>query len=306
MSTAEKKSLSPLYSITAGTVAGISECLVFYPLDVTKTLIQLQKGSEVKQSTFTVLKSIFKKGVAYKGISSPLAMEGFKRSVKFGATTEFKKFYHSINPTFFKENSVAVNVVSGITSGIIEGFIITPFELVKVRLQDPLSKFKAPKDCLQHIISKEGYYKLFTTGLEAGALRQSVWNAAYFGSIPWLKSLVLPKNLSREDPKYDQKMLFSNFLAGTIGGLLASTVNIPFDVIKSRVQGAVTPEARALYSSTTFVTIFKVAKTEGVKTLFAGWTPKVMRLAPGGGLMFLMFEGMMNFFKKMNGIDHHA
>ena len=303
MSNTEKKTLSPIYSITAGTIAGISECLVFYPLDVTKTLVQLQKGSEAKQSTFNVLKSIFKKGVAYKGISSPLAMEGFKRSVKFGATTEFKKFYNRVNPSFFKENSVAVNVASGITSGIIEGFIITPFELVKVRLQDPLTKFKAPKDCLQHIINKEGDFKLFTTGLEAGALRQSVWNAAYFGSIPLLKSVILPKDLSKEDPKYDQKMLFSNFLAGTIGGLLASTINIPFDVVKSRVQGATTPEAKALYSSNTISTIFKIAKSEGPKTLFAGWTPKVLRLAPGGGLMFLMFEGMMSFFKKLNNIE---
>ncbi|KAF0274887.1 hypothetical protein FOG51_00065 [Hanseniaspora uvarum] len=299
----EKKTLSPLYSITAGTIAGISECLVFYPLDVTKTLIQLQKGTAVKQSTFTVLKDIFKKGVAYKGISSPLAMEGFKRSIKFGATTEFKKFYHKLNPTFFKENSVNVNIASGITSGIIEGFVITPFELVKVRLQDPLTKFKAPKDCLNYIIKQEGYFKLFSTGLEASALRQSVWNAAYFGSIPWLKSIIIPKSLTKQDPKYDQKMLFSNFLAGTIGGLLASTVNIPFDVVKSRVQGAITEEAKLFYSSNSFVSIYKIAKTEGIKTLFAGWTPKVMRLAPGGGLMFLMFEGMMSFFKKMNGIE---
>jgi len=44
MASEQKKSLPFVYNFVAGAIAGISEILTFYPLDVVKTRMQLSTG----------------------------------------------------------------------------------------------------------------------------------------------------------------------------------------------------------------------------------------------------------------------
>lgn len=66
-------------------------------------------------------------------------------------------------------------------------------------------------------------------GLEATMWRHAVWNGAYFGLIFTVKDL-MPK------PKDPNQQRVTNFTAGTIGGIIATAVNTPFDVVKTRIQ----------------------------------------------------------------------
>jgi solute carrier family 25 2-oxodicarboxylate transporter 21 len=67
---------------------------------------------------------------------------------------------------------------------------------------------------------------------------------------------------------------------GFTAGTLASIVNIPFDVAKSRIQGYL-PENMPRKYNTCFQTILLVNKEEGFRALYKGIVPKVMRLGPG-------------------------
>lgn len=59
--------------------------------------------------------------------------------------------------------------------------------------------------------------------------RHAVWNGAYFGLIFTVKDL-MPKS------KDANQQRITNFAAGTVGGIVATTINTPFDVVKTRVQ----------------------------------------------------------------------
>jgi solute carrier family 25 2-oxodicarboxylate transporter 21 len=80
--TAEKKPLQSLpfhYQFVAGGVAGTSEILIMYPLDVVKTRFQLQSGATKEYSSVL---DCFRKMIAqegfgrlYRGIVPPIMME---------------------------------------------------------------------------------------------------------------------------------------------------------------------------------------------------------------------------------------
>jgi solute carrier family 25 2-oxodicarboxylate transporter 21 len=59
-------------------------------------------------------------------------VEAPKRAIKFTANDEFKRLYSSMGFT----DGTAMSVATGMSAGVIESFIVTEFELVKIRLQD--------------------------------------------------------------------------------------------------------------------------------------------------------------------------
>lgn len=51
----------------------------------------------------------------------------------------------------------------------------------------------------------------------------------------------------------------------------------------------------------TFPGIYQIAKNEGVAGLYKGFTPKVLRLAPGGGVLLLVVEVVLEQYRKFLG-----
>lgn len=51
----------------------------------------------------------------------------------------------------------------------------------------------------------------------------------------------------------------------------------------------------------TFPGILSIARDEGVSGLYKGFTPKVLRLAPGGGVLLLVVEVVLEQFRKVMG-----
>jgi solute carrier family 25 (mitochondrial 2-oxodicarboxylate transporter), member 21 len=76
------------YQFAAGAIAGVSEILVMYPLDVVKTRMQLQTSKTVAEEqytgTFDALRKIVRQegpSRLYRGIMAPIFMEAPKRYV---------------------------------------------------------------------------------------------------------------------------------------------------------------------------------------------------------------------------------
>ncbi|KAJ2913192.1 hypothetical protein MD484_g7221, partial [Candolleomyces efflorescens] len=186
-----------------------------------------------------------------------------------------------------------LSTLTGAAAGATESFVVVPFELVKIKLQDKASTFKGPMDVVRQIVAKEGLLGLYS-GMESTFWRHVYWNAGYFGVIYSVKS-ALPKAQSPEG------QLFNNFVSGAIGGFAGTVVNTPFDVVKSRIQGSsrvpgVTPKYNWTYPA-----ILTIAREEGVAALYKGFLPKVLRLAPGGGVLLLVVEFTLGVFRKALG-----
>jgi solute carrier family 25 2-oxodicarboxylate transporter 21 len=269
--------------LIAGGTAGIIECLIMYPLDVVKTLQQIKVGQG--QGTFTLLRDLLKgEGFGiYRGIAAPLLMETPKRAIKFTANETFQPYLANSQGKLSQNGAI----VAGIGAGVTEAFVIVPFELVKIRMQarDNVGKYLNTADAVLKIARTEGpmtFYK----GLESTLWRNGVWNGSYFGIIHWLKH-----TFPVQDERSGSAAL-RNFMAGVLGGAIATTFNTPFDVVKSRIQNQA--NSAAAWSLPELV---RVGSTEGVTALYKGYLPKLLRLGPGGGVLYVVFEYMSNWLK---------
>ena len=125
-------------SFAAGAIAGVSEVLTMYPLDVVKTRSQLLVGKSI--GTFATLGNIVKQeGVSrlYRGIIPPIFMEAPKRATKFAANDMWGQFYRKLFD--IQKTTQSLSVLTGASAGATESFIVVPFDLVKIRLQDKKS-----------------------------------------------------------------------------------------------------------------------------------------------------------------------
>ena len=50
----------------------------------------------------------------------------------------------------------SVAIATGFAAGATESFVVTPFELVKIRLQDKKSTFKGPLEVIKHSFKTAG------------------------------------------------------------------------------------------------------------------------------------------------------
>ncbi|CEP21381.1 unnamed protein product [Cyberlindnera jadinii] len=284
------------YQFLAGAIAGVSEILVMYPLDVIKTRIQLQVGSGA-QAEYTGVIDCFTKIVKnegparlYKGITAPILMEAPKRATKFAANDEFSKFYKKLFGV--QQMNQPLSILSGASAGAVESFVVVPFELIKIRLQDKNSPYKSVGDAFLKTVKNEGPLALYN-GLEATLWRHIVWNAGYFGIIFQVRSL-LPK---AQNPT--QKTL-NDLAAGAIGGTFGTLFNTPFDVVKSRIQNTVLKPGEVRKYNWTFPSLLTIYKEEGFSALYKGFLPKVLRLGPGGGILLVVFTATMDFFRTIH------
>jgi len=204
----------PFYlQFTAGAIAGVTEILVMYPLDVVKTRFQLQVKGVGEQYTGMAdcfRKIIAKDGVSrlYRGIIPPILMEAPKRATKFSANEKWGEFFKQQFGVTQLNRSLAV--LTGAFAGATESFVVVPFELVKIRLQDSTSaaRYNGTMDCVAKIIKEEGVLTMYQ-GLEATLWRHIWWNAGYFGCIQSVRT-ALPKATTK------QAELTNNFIAGVL------------------------------------------------------------------------------------------
>lgn len=188
-----------------------------------------------------------------------------------------------------------LSVLTGATAGATEAFVVVPFELVKIRLQDRASagKYNGMIDCVMKIMKAEGPLALYN-GLESTLWRHILWNAGYFGCIFQVRELI---------PKADTKrgQMVNDLIAGATGGTVGTILNTPMDVVKSRIQNSPKVAGSVPKYNWAWPALGTVMKEEGFAALYKGFLPKVLRLGPGGGILLVVFTGVMDFFRKMRG-----
>ena len=109
-------------------------------------------------------------------------MEAPKRATKFAANDKWGKFYREM----FGQQTMtqSLSVLTGASAGATESFVVVPFELVKIRMQDKASagKYNGMIDVVVKTVRNEGVLAMYN-GLESTLWRHILWNAGYFGCI---------------------------------------------------------------------------------------------------------------------------
>lgn len=154
-----------------------------------------------------------------------------------------------------------------------------------MQAKENLGLYKNTSDAISKILKQEGVLTLYT-GLEATIWRNATWNGGYFGLIHFVKSQ-MPKTDS------EGQRLFQDFIAGFLSGTFGTMLNTPFDVAKTRIQNQL-PGTVHKYNWT-LPALLKIQQEEGVKALYKGFWPKVLRLGPGGGILLVVFNFAVRF-----------
>jgi hypothetical protein len=203
--------------------------------------------------------------------------------------------------TLCNNNATFQNIVAsfcgGLFSGIPESIIVTPTQVVKVRLQSRefLGRYKNTIDCFQQVYRQEGILA-FSTGLLPTIYRNCVWNSVYFGTMPILKAIV-PKpgellvDSSASSIYYADKVL--TLVTGFFGAIFATCINAPLDVVKSRIQSQMSslgPNDPPLKYRNTLQTLHTIYHDEGLSACYKGFRPKAIRMGLGGAVAMFTFE----------------
>lgn len=218
-------------------------------------------------------------------------MEAPKRATKFAANDEWGKVYRKMFGV--DKMNQSLSVLTGASAGATESFVVVPFELVKIRLQDKASagKYNGMLDVVRKTIQAEGVLAMYN-GLESTMWRHVLWNAGYFGCIFQVRQLL---------PKAETKtgQVTNDLISGAVGGTVGTILNTPMDVVKSRIQNSPKVAGQTPKYNWAWPAVGTVAKEEGFAALYKGFLPKVLRLGPGGGILLVVFTGVMDFFRNM-------
>ncbi|XP_011145143.1 mitochondrial 2-oxodicarboxylate carrier isoform X2 [Harpegnathos saltator] len=257
-----------IIQIGAGGSAGFIEVCIMHPMDLVKTRFQLQvKTTKLDPSYYTGIYDCMNKmykteglPAFWKGILPPIIVETPKRAVK----------------TFS---------CAGFFAGVTEAILVNPFEVVKIKLQSNRKHIKESPSTFavtREIVSKYGFGSNgLNKGLSATIMRNAVFNSFYFGFYHSVKEYIP----TRKEPWLE---FLTKVTIGFVSGTVASCLNIPFDVAKSRIQGS---QDNTQYRGT-LNTMCTVYKTEGFRALYKGLLPKVLRLGPGGAIMLVVYDYM--------------
>ena len=283
-------------STIGGSIGGGVEALLLHPLDTIKTRIQLS-GMTGNNNRSNIPKGIVGCGKyiiknegffsLYKGLTPFVTHLMTKYCLRYYVNFQLRKMISDKNGN----TTTLQNILCGMTAGSIEALlIVTPFEVVKTRLQAQESlklskktrKYKGPIHAVYRIISREGYKGLWK-GCSPTVFRQASNQASMFTAYTWIRNNIW----GNPDSLNPWQAGSSALVASTIGPL----INCPADVIKTRLMNQRNSLLDPEFQYEGFIDAFlRIYKEEGFRALYKGLGPRLLRLAPGQSITWCTVE----------------
>lgn len=313
--TVQNQGIEALKDIAYGSTAGILGKFIEYPFDTIKVRLQSQShsptGARLNGPLSAFLAALHSpEGPVkslYRGISAPLVGAAVETSCLFFSYRIAQDAIIASSPTlrFQKESSnskiqlpFAYLVLCGAASGAFTSLALTPIELVKCKMQVPMSngasaanrthsKLPGPTRIILDVFRTQGLLG-FWHGQLGTLIRETGGSAAWFGSYEGVKMLYLKYDKSVdqiEDVKVWQQMT-----AGAVAGMAYNFIFYPADTIKSRMQ---TEELGVTKSKGTFLgTGRELWHHSGLRGFYRGCGITVFRAAPSSAIIFSIYEGL--------------
>lgn len=249
-----------------------------------KTRVQLSKGNAGAFKTGQMI--VQNEGVLalYKGLTPFVVHLVSKYALRFYMNEFYRGILADENGKVSRAGGFGAGLGAGVTEAIL---IVTPFEVVKTRLQqqkgmDKLKlKYQNPVHCAQTIIKEEGVRALWK-GCTPTMVRQGLNQCFLFGCYDIIKQGLW--NVERNESISARQALLTGMVAGMIGPF----VNCPVDVCKTRLMSQTNTHTGMIDCIST------IYKEEGFLSLYKGIFPRVARVAPGQGITFMVMESVCN------------
>lgn len=306
----EENSGPAIVYIIAGAIAGAIEAIATWPTEYIKTKLQLQKQCQdninrieaLSSSSYDTKDRDFVAGMMaddlmdpplllpytdmisgiiytvrtlgffalYRGLAPTLIGSIPKAGLRFGLFSWFSNLLRDDDGIL----SLDMCLVAGFAAGVVEALlVVAPVETIKTKcIQLDMDFWEG----LKEIFRLEGIGGVYT-GVWATVLKQSSNQALRF---VWYSSY---KRVVTHDGQYAMTPMMA-FFGGMTAGIFSALGNQPMDVIKTRMQGI-----RAEYTSI-WDCIRKTFAREGIPGFYTGIVPRLSRVIPGQGILFLSYE----------------
>ena len=172
--------------------------------------------------------------------------------------------------------------------------VVSPLELMRTKMQSKKMTFGEVGDFLKHSVKREGVLSLWR------GYTPTLYRDVPFSALYWLFY-----ERFREIFHFERSKNFtSTFISGGLSGTIASAITLPMDVIKTRQQlelGEAELKSSALKPKSTLSVASEIIKSpQGFRGLFAGLTPRVLKVAPACAIMITSYEYFKQMFQERN------
>ncbi|XP_067006572.1 mitochondrial uncoupling protein 4 [Anabrus simplex] len=285
-----------IVSVVAASIAEV----VTYPLDLTKTRLQIQgekaalnglKNVPYRGMFQTALGIVREEGLLklWQGVTPAIYRHVIYSGIRIVTYEKLRdRVFHKEPGGSFP---VWKSALSGVTSGAIAQFFASPTDLVKVQIQ-----MEGKRRLLGKAPRVHGTWHAFQKILAEGGIR-GLWK----GSIPNVQRAALV-NLG-DLTTYDSAKRFilshttlpdshlTHIMASSCAGLVAATMGTPADVVKTRIMNQPTDtQGRGLLYKSSVDCLLKTVENEGIFALYKGFLPVWIRMAPWSLTFWLSFE----------------
>ncbi|KAI7905152.1 mitochondrial carrier domain-containing protein [Cokeromyces recurvatus] len=285
-----------LNHLLAGGAAGLMEACICHPLDTIKVRMQLSKsGIKTVNGQRLGFLGVGTKIIRneslwalYKGLGAVVSGIVPKMAIRFTSFELYKSWMANSNGIVSTTSIFLAGLAAGATEAVL---VVSPMDLIKIRLQAQrhsmtdsldITKYRNAPHAAYTIIKEEGIRALYK-GVVLTVLRQATNQAANFTAYQEMKKIAQRfQNLS-ELPSYQHLIL------GGISGAMGPLSNAPIDTIKTRIQKSSAPGTGFKRVKTVTMEIMKM---EGFFAFYKGLTPRLLRVAPGQAITFMVYEKM--------------
>ena len=175
-----------------------------------------------------------------------------------------------------------ISFISGGLGRTFAACLVSPLELIRTKMQSQKMNFGQVRQSVKYTIKSEGLLGLWK-GLSATLLRDVPFSAVYWPCYEYLR----PTEFSFVDTA----------IAGAVAGSTASTLTLPMDVIKTRLQLELGESGVKLKNRHV---VKEIIDSYGWKGLFRGLVPRLLKVTPACAIMISSYEYCKRYFRKYN------
>ncbi|NWI53953.1 KMCP1 protein, partial [Calyptomena viridis] len=277
--------------IYGGLASITAECGTF-PIDLTKTRLQVQgqvndaKYKEIRYRgmVHALVRICREEGLKalYSGIAPAMLRQASYGTLKIGTYQSLKRVFVD-RP---EDETLMINVLCGILSGVISSSIANPTDVLKIRMQAQGNVIQGGMmgNFIQ-IYQKEGTKGLWkASGVSLTAQRAAIVVGVELPVYDLTKKHIIMSGFMGDT-------VYTHFLSSFTCGLAGALASNPIDVVRTRMMNQRTQQhGRHSNYKGTLDCLLQTCKNEGFFALYKGFWPNWLRLGPWNIIFFLTYE----------------
>ncbi|KAK0741777.1 mitochondrial carrier domain-containing protein [Apiosordaria backusii] len=224
-------------------------------------------------------------------------------AIRFGSYEASKRFLAAYeghgDPT---QISTVSKFVAGGIGGMTAQFCVYPVDTLKFRLQCETVQGGLQGNALLFKTAKtmwaDGGFRAAYRGLGLGLIGMFPYSAIDIGTFEFLKKKYT-KTMAKYYGIHEEDAKLGNVATAVLGassGALGATMVYPLNVLRTRLQTQGTAMHPPTYTGIVDVAT-RTVKNEGVRGLYKGLTPNILKVAPALSITWVCYENMKKLLK---------